>query len=39
LRYAAITQPELTGDSGDFAIRLIVDKDKRTLTVSDTASA
>ena len=36
LRYAAITQPELTGDSGDFAIRLIVDKDKRTLTVSDT---
>jgi molecular chaperone HtpG len=36
LRYAAITQPELTGDSGDFAIRLIVDKEKRTLTVSDT---
>ncbi|HTJ62460.1 MAG TPA: molecular chaperone HtpG [Alphaproteobacteria bacterium] len=36
LRYAAITHPELTGDSGDFAIRLIVDKDARTLTVSDT---
>jgi molecular chaperone HtpG len=35
LRYAAITRPELTTDNSEFAIRLIVDKDKRTLTVCD----
>jgi molecular chaperone HtpG len=36
LRYAAITRPELTEDGADLGIRLIVDKDARTLTVSDT---
>jgi len=36
LRYAAITRPELTEDGAELGIRLIVDKDARTLTVSDT---
>ena len=33
---AAITRPELTEDGAELGIRLIVDKDARTLTVSDT---
>jgi molecular chaperone HtpG len=36
LRYAAITRPELTADGAELGIRLTVDKDKRTLTVTDT---
>ena len=36
LRYAAITRPELIEDGAELGIRLIVDKDARTLTVSDT---
>lgn len=35
LRYAALTQPELTADDPAFRIRLTVDKDARTLTVTD----
>jgi molecular chaperone HtpG len=35
LRYAAITDPALTGDGEAMEIRLIVDKDARTLTVAD----
>jgi len=35
LRYAALTQPELTAGDASFAIRLIVDKDAKTLTVAD----
>ena len=35
LRYAAITRPELIEGETELAIRLIADKDKRTLTVSD----
>lgn len=35
LRYAAITQPELVAGDADFAIRLIVDKEKRTLSIAD----
>ncbi len=36
LRYAALTQPDLTGGEGaEFAIHISVDKDSRTLTVSD----
>jgi molecular chaperone HtpG len=36
LRYAAITRPELTEDGAELGIRLIVDKDARTLTITDT---
>jgi molecular chaperone HtpG len=36
LRYAAITEPSLTEGGTELAIRLIVDKEARTLTVSDT---
>ena len=36
LRYNAITHPELTEDGAELGIRLIVDKDARTLTISDT---
>lgn len=35
LRYAALTQPELTADDPAFRIRLLADKDARTLTVTD----
>jgi molecular chaperone HtpG len=35
LRYAAITRPELTEDGAEMGIRLIVDKEARTLTISD----
>ena len=35
LRYAALTQPELTADDPDFKIRLETDKKAGTLTVSD----
>ena len=35
LRYAALTQPELTADDPDFKIELSLDKDARTLTISD----
>ncbi|HLG90528.1 MAG TPA: molecular chaperone HtpG [Alphaproteobacteria bacterium] len=36
LRYAAIAAPELTKDGAPFEIRLIVDKEARTLTIADT---
>ena len=36
LRYAAITRPELNEDGADLGIRLVVDKEARTLTISDT---
>ena len=36
LRYAAITRPELNEDGADLGIRLGVDKEARTLTISDT---
>ncbi|MGQ9364825.1 molecular chaperone HtpG [Azospirillum sp. ST 5-10] len=35
LRYAALTQPELTAGDADFKIVLAVDKEARTLTVAD----
>lgn len=35
LRYAALTQPELTADDPGFRIRLVPDKDAKTLTVAD----
>jgi molecular chaperone HtpG len=35
LRYAAITRPELTEDGAEMGIRLVVDKEARTLTISD----
>lgn len=35
LRHAAITQPELTKDDPDFAISITVDKDAKTLVISD----
>jgi molecular chaperone HtpG len=35
LRYAALTQPELTADDPSFRIRLLADKDARTLIVTD----
>ncbi|MDX2028039.1 MAG: molecular chaperone HtpG [Alphaproteobacteria bacterium] len=35
LRYEAITQPELTGDTPDFQINIVIDKKARTITVSD----
>src|SRR5580658_9709212 len=35
LRYEAITQPELTGNTPDFQINITIDKKARTLTVSD----
>ncbi len=35
LRYAALTQPDLLEDAPDFEIRLIVDQESRTLTVTD----
>jgi len=35
LRYEALTRPELTADDPGFRIRLIVDKDAKTLTVTD----
>lgn len=35
LRYAAITRPELTSDDSEFKIHLSLDKEARTLTVSD----
>ncbi|NYZ16013.1 molecular chaperone HtpG [Azospirillum sp. RWY-5-1] len=35
LRYAALTQPELSADDPALKVRLIVDKDARTLTVAD----
>ncbi len=36
LRYAAITAPELIADGAELEIRLIVDKEARTLTIADT---
>jgi molecular chaperone HtpG len=36
LRYAAITRPELIADGAELEIRLIIDKEARTLTVADT---
>ncbi len=35
LRYEALTQPELVGADGDFKIKISVDKNARTLTISD----
>lgn len=35
LRYAALTQPELTGEDTTYAIRIAVDTKARTLSVSD----
>jgi molecular chaperone HtpG len=35
LRYAAITQPELSAEDPDFKISLTVDKDGRKLTIAD----
>jgi molecular chaperone HtpG len=35
LRYAAVTQPELTADDATFRIRLIADSEARTLTLLD----
>ncbi|MDB5394177.1 MAG: molecular chaperone HtpG [Rhodospirillales bacterium] len=35
LRYAAITHPELSEDGAELGIRLVVNKDARTLTISD----
>lgn len=35
LRYATLTQPDLSADDPDLAVRLTVDKDKRTLTIAD----
>ncbi|MCM8732746.1 molecular chaperone HtpG [Azospirillum sp. A1-3] len=35
LRYAALTQPELSADDPNLKVRLLVDKDARTLTVAD----
>jgi molecular chaperone HtpG len=35
LRYAALTEPGLTAEDPDLKIRLIVDKDAKTLTVAD----
>jgi len=35
LRYEALTQPELTDEDGDFAIRVVADPKDRTITVSD----
>ena len=35
LRYLALTDSSLTGEDSDFRIRLAVDKDARTLTISD----
>jgi molecular chaperone HtpG len=35
LRYAALTEPGLTAEDPDLRIRLIVDKDAKTLTVAD----
>ncbi|TQV79644.1 molecular chaperone HtpG [Denitrobaculum tricleocarpae] len=35
LRYAALTQPELTADDPDFKIDLTLDTDAKTLTIAD----
>jgi len=35
LRYAALTQPELSSDDPDLKVRLLTDKEARTLTVVD----
>ena len=35
LRYLSITNPELTKDDTEFKIKLIVNEDKRTLTITD----
>jgi len=35
LRYAALTQPELSADDPSLKVRLIADKEARTLTVAD----
>ena len=35
LRYAALTQPELSADDPDLKIRLLTDADAKTLTVAD----
>ncbi|PNQ98524.1 molecular chaperone HtpG [Azospirillum argentinense] len=35
LRYAALTQPELSADDPNLKVRLLVDKEARTLTVAD----
>ncbi|WP_298377660.1 molecular chaperone HtpG [Azospirillum sp.] len=35
LRYAALTQPELSSDDPDLKVRLLTDKEARTLTVAD----
>ncbi|MBP2295711.1 molecular chaperone HtpG [Azospirillum rugosum] len=35
LRYAALTQPELSADDPNLKVRLLVDKEARTLTVVD----
>ncbi|AWJ88616.1 molecular chaperone HtpG [Azospirillum baldaniorum] len=35
LRYAALTQPELSADNPNLKVRLVVDKEARTLTVAD----
>jgi molecular chaperone HtpG len=36
LRYEALTRPELTADGAPFEIRIVADRDARTLTVADT---
>ena len=35
LRYAALTQPELSAEDPNLSVRLLVDKEARTLTVAD----
>jgi len=35
LRYAALTNPELAGDESAFEIRILIDREKRTLSVKD----
>ncbi|PWC31027.1 molecular chaperone HtpG [Azospirillum sp. TSO35-2] len=35
LRYAALTQPELSADDPNLTVRLLADKEARTLTVAD----
>lgn len=35
LRYAALTNSELTGEESAFEIRILIDRDKRTLSVKD----
>ncbi len=35
MRYLALTQPDLAGDGAEYRVELSIDKDARTLTVSD----